>query len=188
MAFKKQIFRGNARPLPQIRLTIGFMRCCPSQVFEVKIRTPGGSQGGSMVWLQYSCLGCELQPPDNGLKQGSPRGSQGALLEGHRGLFQRVIESFLRSECLKIVWSNYFTKRRDKKNLNSWMHSHQKHEGNSPEYKMKVEKVFKDPLSRQAGKAVMIRRTEGNVLNSIYLLVLCIFCLIDQELLHKKIF
>ena len=31
---------------------------------------------------------------------------------------------------------------------------------------MKVEKVFKDPLSRQAGKAVMIRRTKGNVLNS----------------------
>ena len=74
MAWKKQIFRGNARPLPQIRLTIGFMRCCPSQVFEVKIRTPGGSQGGSMVWLQYSCLGCET-----GLSQrvsgGSPRGA-----------------------------------------------------------------------------------------------------------------
>ena len=31
---------------------------------------------------------------------------------------------------------------------------------------MKVEKVFKDPLSRQAGEAVMIRRTKGNVLNS----------------------
>ena len=48
------------------------------------------------------------------------------------------------------------------------MHSHQneKHEGNNPEPKMKVEKVFKDPLSRQAGEAVMIRRTEGNVLNS----------------------
>ena len=77
---------------------------------------------------------------------------------------------------------NFYTRdqeHRDKKNLKSWMRSHQneKHEGNSPEYKMKVEKVFKDPLSRQAGKAVMIRRTEGNVLNSIYLLVLCIFCL-----------
>ena len=48
------------------------------------------------------------------------------------------------------------------------MHSHQneKHEGNNPEPKMKIEKVFKDPLSRQAGEAVMIRRTEGNVLNS----------------------
>ena len=45
-------------------------------------------------------------------------------------------------------------------------HQNEKHEINSPEYKMKVEKVFKDPLSRQAGKAVMIRRTEGNVLNS----------------------
>ena len=31
---------------------------------------------------------------------------------------------------------------------------------------MKVERVFKDPLSRQAGEAVMIRRTNGNILNS----------------------
>ena len=31
---------------------------------------------------------------------------------------------------------------------------------------MKVERVFKDPLSRQAGEAVMIRRTDGNILNS----------------------
>ena len=48
------------------------------------------------------------------------------------------------------------------------MHSHQneKHQGTTPDYKMKVEKVFKDPLSRQAGEAVMIRRTKGNVLNS----------------------
>ena len=48
------------------------------------------------------------------------------------------------------------------------MHSHQneEHQGTTRDYKMKVEKVFKDPLSRQAGKAVMIRRTKGNVLNS----------------------
>ena len=56
----------------------------------------------------------------------------------------------------------------DQKNLKSWMHSHQneEHQGTTWDYKMKVEKVFKDPLSRQAGKAVMIRRTKGNVLNS----------------------
>ena len=48
------------------------------------------------------------------------------------------------------------------------MHSHQneKHQKATPDYKMKVEKVFQDPLSRQAGEAVMIRRTNGNVLNS----------------------
>ena len=31
--FKKK-YRGNARPLRQICFTIGFMRCCPSQVFK----------------------------------------------------------------------------------------------------------------------------------------------------------
>lgn len=48
------------------------------------------------------------------------------------------------------------------------MRSHQteKHQGAKPDFKMKVERVFKDPLSRQAGEAVMIRRTNGNILNS----------------------
>ena len=45
-------------------------------------------------------------------------------------------------------------------------HQNEEHQGTTPNYKMKVEKVFKDPLSRQAGEAVMIRRTKGNVLNS----------------------
>ena len=34
MAWNKQKIRGNARPRPQFRLTIGFMRCCPSQIFR----------------------------------------------------------------------------------------------------------------------------------------------------------
>ena len=34
MAWIKQNFRGNARPHPQICFTIGFMRCCQSQVFR----------------------------------------------------------------------------------------------------------------------------------------------------------
>ena len=57
---------------------------------------------------------------------------------------------------------------RDNKNKNSWMHSHQqeKHEGAEPDFKMKVERIYKDPLSRQASEAVFIRRTNGNVLNS----------------------
>ena len=66
---------------------------------------------------------------------------------------------------------NFYTRdleHRDKKNKNSWMHSHQqeKHEGTDPDFEIKVERMYKDPLSRQASEAVYIRRTNGNVLNS----------------------
>ena len=42
-------------------------------------------------------------------------------------------------------------------------HQNEKQKGNNPEYKMKVEKVFKDSLSRQVGEAVMLGIVEGQI-------------------------
>ena len=88
-----------------------------------------------------------------------------------------VVYSYTCKECPEVnkytgeTNRNFYTRdqeHRDRRNLNSWMRSHQteKHQGAEPDFKMKVERVFKDPLSRQAGEAVMIRRTNGNILNS----------------------
>ena len=88
-----------------------------------------------------------------------------------------VVYSYTCKECLEVnkytgeTNRNFYTRdqeHRDRRNINSWMRSHQteKHQGAKPDFKMKVERVFKDPLSRQAGEAVMIRRTNGNILNS----------------------
>ena len=82
-----------------------------------------------------------------------------------------IVYSYLFSEVNKYTGEthrNFYTRNQehtDRRNLNLWMRSHQteKHQG---DFKMKVERVFKDPLSRQAGEAVMIRRTDGNNLSS----------------------
>ena len=88
-----------------------------------------------------------------------------------------VVYSYTCNECPEVTKytgetsRNFFTRdqeHRDRRNLNSWMHSHQKekHQGKDPDFKMKIERSYKDPLSRQAGEAVFIRRTNGTVLNS----------------------
>ena len=48
------------------------------------------------------------------------------------------------------------------------MHSHQQeeHKGAETDFKKKVERMYKDPLPMQASEAVIIRRTNDNVLNS----------------------
>ena len=51
---------------------------------------------------------------------------------------------------------------------NSFMHRHQmeKHEGAPGNFRMRVVKTFKDPLSRQVTEAVLIKIHRGELLNS----------------------
>ena len=59
-------------------------------------------------------------------------------------------------------------KKYNKKDENSFMYKHQmeKHNGEPANFKMKVVKSFKDPLSRQVTEAVMIKNHKGELLNS----------------------
>ena len=59
-------------------------------------------------------------------------------------------------------------KKYNKKDENSFMYRHQveKHNGEPANFKMKVVKSFKDPLSRQVTEAVMIKNHKGELLNS----------------------
>ena len=45
-------------------------------------------------------------------------------------------------------------------------HQANKHGGQEPNFEMKVLKLFKDPLSRQAAEGVFITKTQGEILNS----------------------
>ena len=56
----------------------------------------------------------------------------------------------------------------NQKNGGSFMTTHQtnKHGGQEPNFEMKVLKLFKDPLSRQAAEGVFITKTQGEILNS----------------------
>ena len=44
-------------------------------------------------------------------------------------------------------------------------HQEEKHNGEKPNLTMKIEKVCRDPLSRQVSEAVLIRRSKGETLN-----------------------
>ena len=64
---------------------------------------------------------------------------------------------------------NLFTRGSEHlKNKNGFIVKHQseKHSGELPNFKWKVLKTFRDPLSRQTAEAVSIRRHEGELLNS----------------------
>ena len=45
-------------------------------------------------------------------------------------------------------------------------HQEEKHNGEPANFKMKVVKSFKDPLSRQVTEAIMIKNHKGEILNS----------------------
>ena len=59
-------------------------------------------------------------------------------------------------------------KKCDKKDQNSFMYKHQQeyHNGEDPDFEMKVLKSFKDPLSRQVTEAILIKNHQGILLNS----------------------
>ena len=68
--------------------------------------------------------------------------------------------------CTQEVVSMF--KKCNKKDPNSFMHKHQQeyHNGNDPDFEMKVLKSFKDPLSRQVTEAILIKNHQGILLNS----------------------
>ena len=59
-------------------------------------------------------------------------------------------------------------KKYNKRDESSFMLKHQeeKHNGEQANFKMKVLKSFKDPLSRQVTEAIMIKNHKGEILNS----------------------
>ena len=124
-------------------------------------------------------IGKMLQKPNPTKSPGCQKDDCNMCLENKSELCHKpnIVYSYTCKDCPEVnkytgeTSRNFYTRdqeHRDPKNPKSWMLSHQneEHQGTTPNYKMKVEKVFKDPLSRQAGEAVMIRRTKGNVLNS----------------------
>ena len=69
-----------------------------------------------------------------------------------------VVYSYTCKKCPEInkytgeTSQNFYTQdleHQDKINKNSWMHSHQqeKHKGAEPDFEMKVERMYKDPLT-----------------------------------------
>ena len=63
----------------------------------------------------------------------------------------------------------HLEKSKSKKDaLNSFIYNHQttKHNGDEPDFKVKVLKSFKDPLSRQVYEGIYIRRQNGESLNT----------------------
>ena len=124
-------------------------------------------------------IGKMIQKPNPTKSPGCQKKDCSMCLEKKSELCNKsnVVYSYTCKKCPEInkytgeTSRNFYTRdleHRDKKNKNSWMHSHQqeKHEGAEPDFEMKVERMYKDPLSRQASEAVFIRRTNGNVLNS----------------------
>ena len=59
-------------------------------------------------------------------------------------------------------------KKCDKKDQNSFMYKHQQeyHNGEAPNFEMKVVKSCKDPLTRQVTEAMLIKNHKGVLLNS----------------------
>ena len=72
--------------------------------------------------------------------------------ETHRNFFSRNVEHRERLE------------RKDPNNF-IFAHQQEKHNGETIDLKMKVEKICKDPLTRQVSEAVLIRKIKGEALN-----------------------
>ena len=81
------------------------------------------------------------------------------------------------AKCLKCADSKYigesdrnlFTRGSEhEKNKSGFIikHQNEKHNAEPPEFRWKVLKTFRDPLSRQTAEAVSIRRHQGELLNS----------------------